>query len=1090
MDGFSLTHALSLPWLLAQAETTVQQGTSTNSPEAWGTYGYGALFVLGIFVFPFIISHFITRALRMPAHSFRLGVMLAAISGGLLFAWGNNFQLTFGPDFKGGTNLVYDILADENGEKINSGALATALSDRINPSGTKEITIRPRGESQIEITVPNVDEFELKKIKELMKNSGQLEFRIVANTRDHQDVIELAREQAASNTVPKTDVVNAEGRVVGRWYNVGREQKMQDGVFPLATPVLGDIIRNTVTGEVITIPQLDMDENFALEKWMKRTGVRDIDVLMALESLGKPFAVVTGDDLFSAQTGFEKTGQPIVEFRLNSTGANKMLSMTSRNQPDGEFHRRMAIIMDKKVLSAPQLNSPISNSGQISGRFTKEEVDFLVTILRSGRLPATLSEEPASENRVGAGLGATTIQKGTNASLWAVIATFISILVYYRFAGVVASMALLINGLLIFGVMIFIDQPLTLPGLAGLVLTVGMSVDANVLIFERIREEKRKGAAPRMAIRNGFDRAFTTIIDSNLTTLIAAIVLYWIGTDQVRGFAVALIIGIATSMFTATFCSRIVFEIAEKLKLVSLSMSDGVGFLKRTFLGDADFNFTAYQKACAVLSGLAILVGITAVSLRGKELLNIDFTGGTSVTFQLQEAVEVDKLRQVTRDILAKDENDKPVQSTLVRVEKNPPGTVYTLVTSIEDVNFLSKTLLEGFAKNNTADLVTYRVKVLKEKPADTTGALPAAGSHTVRYVAYQDEPTAETETAANDTPVSDASANDTPQNPPAEGTTTAEPAAEDENLAVGVPTSPKTELVLEFSGSNDDEEIDEADKGAKIDGPTLREQLIAAAESAGIAINPSLVSVAPVPLPAGWVEDDLSGFATWSVSLPLEEAAANTVVSTLTTEMQKQPKWLSLSQIGTRVAGEMQQRAIAAILLSLVFIVAYIWFRFQKVAYGLAAVVALVHDVIITLGILALCHWLSGPLGFLLIEDFKIGLTEVAAFLTIIGYSLNDTIVVFDRIREVRGRSPKLTAQMINDSVNQTLSRTLLTSGTTLLTVFLLYTFGGEGIHAFAFALLVGIIVGTYSSVFIAAPILLWLSSREATNQRPGTSV
>jgi SecD/SecF fusion protein len=174
-------------------------------------------------------------------------------------------------------------------------------------------------------------------------------------------------------------------------------------------------------------------------------------------------------------------------------------------------------------------------------------------------------------------------------------------------------------------------------------------------------------------------------------------------------------------------------------------------------------------------------------------------------------------------------------------------------------------------------------------------------------------------------------------------------------------------------------------------------------------------------------------------------------------------------------------------LLLSLVFITAYIWFRFQKVAYGLAAVIALVHDVVITLGIIALCHWLARYLGFLLIEDFKIGLTEIAAFLTIIGYSLNDTIVVFDRIREVRGKSPKLTVKMVNDSVNQTLSRTLLTSGTTILTLAIFYVFGGEGIHAFSFALLFGIIIGTYSSIFVASPVLLWLVQREeqANSQR-----
>jgi SecD/SecF fusion protein len=175
-----------------------------------------------------------------------------------------------------------------------------------------------------------------------------------------------------------------------------------------------------------------------------------------------------------------------------------------------------------------------------------------------------------------------------------------------------------------------------------------------------------------------------------------------------------------------------------------------------------------------------------------------------------------------------------------------------------------------------------------------------------------------------------------------------------------------------------------------------------------------------------------------------------------------------------------MQSKAIIALIVSNIFIVIYIWFRFQKVAYGIAAVVALLHDVLITLGFLAISHWLYRPLGFLLIDDFKIGLTIVAAFLTIIGYSLNDTIVVFDRIREVKGKSPKLTEGMINKSVNETLGRTLLTSSTTIISIILLYIFGGVGIHGFAFCMLIGIVVGTYSSVFVAAPLLLWFVARE----------
>ena len=190
-----------------------------------------------------------------------------------------------------------------------------------------------------------------------------------------------------------------------------------------------------------------------------------------------------------------------------------------------------------------------------------------------------------------------------------------------------------------------------------------------------------------------------------------------------------------------------------------------------------------------------------------------------------------------------------------------------------------------------------------------------------------------------------------------------------------------------------------------------------------------------------------------------------------------------------TRVADQMQRDAILALVVSMLFITAYIWFRFQKVAYGLAAVIALVHDVLITLGFIAISHWLFRPLGFMMIEDFKISLTIIAAFLTIIGYSLNDTIVVFDRIREVKGKSPRLSSEMVNLSVNQTLGRTLLTSSTTIFAIILLYIYGGEGVHGFSYAMLIGILIGTYSSIFVAAPILLWLTSREHSTSRIKTN-
>lgn len=1077
-----LTHCLVI------AQTTIN-GATTEEPSMWLTYATNAGIILGIFVLPFVASHFITAAVRMPSHSTRLGLMLAAIAGAFIFSYMRGFELKRGIDMKGGTILIYDIMEDNSGQKIDAGALSAALMGRVNPSGTKEMVIRPMNQSQIEIIVPETDEMAVRRLQEILQNTGQLEFRIVANSRDHGEIINLAKEQYDPEA-PKTDVVDADGKVVGRWYRVARDTKKKNGVFPLKTNILGDTVRDAFTGQIVDTSQVSDSRDQGVEKWLAENGIQEVDLLMAFAYAGRPFAVVHGDDLDSANLTYNnQTGSPEVSFKLNPTGGIAMTQLTGGiNTSDETFKRRMAIIMDEEVLSAPNLNSPISSQGVIQGNFTTEEVQSLVTVLRSGRLPATLSAEPASKEVVGAGLGASTISKGTTASIWAVAATFLTIIFYYRFAGIVAAIALLINGLLIFGTMIFIQQPLTLPGLAGLVLTVGMSVDANVLIFERIREERAKGSAPRMSIRNGFDRAFTTIIDSNLTTLIAAIVLYWIGTDQVRGFAVALIIGIATSMFTATFCSRIIFEICEKLKLVNLSMADGVGAIKKSFFGNRDINFMGWKQFSFVFSMILIVAGIVAVSLRGKDLLNIDFTGGASVTFQLTEAIDADDLRELTGKILVADEGEEPIQATLQSIEKEPANTVFRLITSISDPDVLAEKLLAGFNANDM-QVVSYKVTYLPK-----TSNSQVVTSMT-RFVSFQ-TPEAEPQTGEAESETSP----DT--NEPAATEAGQEAAVEAAAIDIAVEVADEasisapievetTEFQLQFASSNEDQIPTAADgtredSSAKFNGAALQEELLAAAKRLGTVLNENLIVLSPEPRPSDWTSKDISSHTTWNVTLPTDSASASAIVAELQSTLQQQPRWLSLSSIGSRVAGEMQQRAIGAILVSLVFIVAYIWFRFQKVAYGLAAVVALVHDVLITLGVLAMCHWLSGPIGsFLLIDDFKIGLTEVAAFLTIIGYSLNDTIVVFDRIREVRGRSPLLTADMVNASVNQTLSRTLLTSGTTLLTVLLLYIFGGEGIHTFAFALMIGILVGTYSSIFVASPVLLWITNFEKTRQQ-----
>ncbi|MDZ4852249.1 MAG: protein translocase subunit SecD [Pirellulaceae bacterium] len=1021
MDG------LSIAWMLAQQA----QNTTPIAPtwmENLQSFGSMLAILAAVFVLPFVFGRMVARALKMSDYGGKIGLVLAPIVASVLIIW--TTPLRYGPDIIGGTNLIYELdkkaaVVEAGRAPIKAATLVPRLAQRLNPSGTKEIMIRPSGDDQIEIVVPNVDQMEVNAIKRIIQEAGILNFRIVANQTDHQSIIQLARKQAASEdgylrlTKEVYDGEGNERPVVGLWQAVGRDEKAKEGIFPYKSADTRDILRDHKTGQIIeNIPSFERPLEF--EKWLLAKGVNDVDMLLALERGGKRFVEVTGDDLQTARRAMSKSGFPEVEFAMKSAGAKRLSDLTYANRPDPSgFKRRLAIVLDEKVLSAPNLNQPISSSGVIQGNFTRAEVDFLVNILESGSLPAALNKTPISENQVGAAMGQDAIRRAFEACMYSLAFTIGFILIYYRFSGVVASMALLINLLLILAGMIIIQQPITLPGLAGLVLTVGMSVDANVLVFERIREEIAKKSTGRLAIRNGFERAWTTIFDSNFTTLITALVLYWLGTDQVKGFAITLIIGLVISMFTAVFCSRVLFDIAERCKFVSYSMTDAIAFVRKRFLGDKDIDFMSMRFACYTISAILILIGIVATAFRGRNILDIDFNGGTSVIFSITKPLEVDKVREVIAKVFGKDEAGLPIQTSLTSVKLSgfEENAVFKLDTSIKSVADLTSRLTDGFTEENAgASLETYAVN-----------ATPAV---------------------ALDSPVG-AAATD----------------------------AARSKRTLTFSTGN-------AKNSAKMDARELQDKIVAAATNAGSNLVPEQVNASPVDA-TDWTPESQVGYAEWNVEIPFDVATNDKITAQLSTELKKEPLWQTKNRIESRIAGQMQRDAILALVVSMLFIVAYIWFRFQKISYGLAAVVALVHDVFITLGCIALSHWLYEPLKVLMIEDFKISLTIVAAFLTIMGYSLNDTIVVFDRIREVKGKSPRLTSQMINLSVNQTLGRTLLTSSTTIVAIFLLYVFGGEGVHGFAFAMGIGIVVGTYSSIFVAAPILLWLASREQSTSR-----
>ncbi|KAA5543172.1 protein translocase subunit SecD [Roseiconus nitratireducens] len=1034
---------------------------------SWTQLGWVAA-ALAVLILPFTVGGFLAKRMKMPSHSLRLGFVLFAITASAVVLL--NRLPGLGVDLRGGTILVYEIdpSKDNPDSSVKSQDLVGPLTKRINPSGTREIVIRPYGDSQIEIIVPEVDQREVAAIEEIVEQAGILRFAIVANEVDHRREIDLARDQAQSEdrAVRLSEVVtDIDGSVVGRWAVVDQETAAKTDVKPFRVNVGDAIVRNPENGQFIDLPNSvrGRDGEYLQAQWVQQQGLPGLEVLMIID----PNLDVKGEDLAFASTTFDEKGAPAVAFNLTDSGSGKFFALTTENAPQGTRQRQLGIVLDDRLLSAPNILQPIRKQGRITGNFTSEEVKSLVDILKAGQLPAALSKQPIAKNQIDATLGADTIRKGVYAIGVSLALVLVFILYYYRFAGLIACIALLLNLAMILATMVLINQPLTLPGLAGLVLTVGMSVDANVLIFERIREEIKKGAKARMAIRNGFSKATVTIVDANLTTLFTAIVLYAIGTDQIRGFAVTLILGILFSMFTAIYMSRTLFDIAERHNKLTLSMSDMVNNVRESLSGGGMLDFIGKGKISLAVSAVLIVIGVASLVARGKSILDIDFAGGSSVQFRVNEQTTTEEIRRIVGAGIG-EQNGVGVQFTVngVTMEGAADGTVFKVDSSIEEVSELQRRVVASFADEPGTDLVTYDVDI--QSAGANTSVIQPEFNGVMLTALLQDQPAAEPEgdnNAPGDEAASEAAAGQE------SGDDSAEAPQSDSGPALDAGQSATRRISLSIEG---------ASNAASISGTTLVARMKEAADELGIPLNERAVELEPEGEGAQeWSNGSSIPFSEWTVTLPMGEQSADQLMQAVGQSLGSEPVWVSSSSVGSRVAGQMIGRASVALFASLLVIIGYIWFRFQRVIYGFAAVAALIHDVLITLGAIAISYYVADALGFLLIDPFKISLTVVAALLTIIGYSLNDTIVVFDRIRETKGKAPRLTSEMINSSINQTLSRTLLTSLTTLIVVLLLYAFGGEGIHAFAFALVVGVLVGTYSSIFVASPILYYLVAR-----------
>ncbi len=702
---------------------------------------------------------------------------------------------------------------------IKNNAVAQSLEiirNRIDQFGVTEPVIIRQGENEIVVQLPGEKNF--KRAIKIIESTAQLEFKLVADDTGI-DLNRMINEATSSGRWQKGD-------------NITKLNLALQSALPLNTQVYFQTVKDKVTNAEQKIPFLLQSQILMTGEMVKNAQVR----------IGGSF------------------NEPYVSLDLTGSGGRIFGRVTEKN-----VNKRLAIVLDDNVRSAPVIREKIlGGSAQISGSFTHEEATDLAIVLRVGALPAPV--EIIQNLTVGASLGQDSINKGLRSGLFGAFIVLIFMTIYYRLSGVIADLALLLNILFLFVGLAMLSATLTLPGIAGIILSIGMAVDANVLIFERMREEFELGKSVKAGVDGGFNKAFWSIVDSQVTTLITALALFLFGTGPIKGFAVTLSLGIIFNLFAVLFCTRLVYE-----TLYTKRVLKDLKFMQ--FLKKPNFNFMQIKNITFGISGVMVIIGLLAFVqiIRGEANLGVDFSGGSLLQYKAEKPFQLEDLRT-------------------------------------------------AFSKNGFGNL--------------------------------------------------------NPQ-----------------------PVSGENRVIIKLKKS----------------------------------------------------EEKVAHLGNTISTILQEELPDNTFILE------------SESEIGSSISAMLRNKAIQAILISLIGVICYLAMRFD-LSFGLAAAAATFHDVIVVLGI---C-WLL---------DLEITLLIVTALLTLAGYSLNDSVVVFDRIREnmQKGKLSKFDA-ILNISINQVLGRTVVTSLTTAAVLISIFFFGGSAIHTFSFILLTGVLVGTYSSIFIASPILsLW---------------
>ncbi|MFN0205770.1 MAG: protein translocase subunit SecD [Planctomycetota bacterium] len=916
-------------------------------------------------------------------------------------------SIPLGADLKGGTRLVYQVpfeKAKQDGTLPPDADLASTVQQiidvmmkRVDVMGLREITIVGQGTEDIVVELPGLSDAEITTIKNNITSLGKLEFRLLA---DHTDPFDIEREKRKLDDF----LDRAENKEkIAQWE---KSELAKDARTKRDLVFWVDLLRtfNAKKDETGPVKGLHWFVDSGSESFLRgkpkngplldwtpdsrkiRPYFRAVRMEEALDPKGSDILVFRGVDLTNTRIGNDQSGGRGVHFEIVPSRRSQFADFTGN-----AIGRQMGIILNDQIDSAPSLNVELSSGAVIEsstpGGYPIEEAKALLTVLESGSLK--IKPRLESEARMGASLGEDSIRLGILSSLLAVIGTVGFILLYYRVAGIIAALSLIVNGSILLGVLSIYNATLTLPGIGGFILTLAMAVDSNILIYERIREELDRGRGIEQAVRLGFERAFFTIVDSNLTTLITALILYWIGTGPIKGLGLTLSVGILTTLFASLVFTKAVFGwLLHQKKLPKLTMM-------RLFKTTPNLRFMKIWKLTLFISVATSIAGLVAFFGSPESVYGIDFVGGATARVQLKEPITLDAARKAFNNISGFEGNvDTTASLATGSVVPGKDGFREFVVKGK-----LSRERREQMKKDTSGEqqdvLVTFREGIRKAMgaqlvadPVENLLLTPGANDTEAKFTLNFEEP-------VSGKVVSDRLGQHAAYlvNVQVEGADAAEP-RKAFNVNAKIP--------------------------ATMDAKTLQERLPEEFSS--------LVNSAPL-------------------SNPLPETAT----------------------IAPRAAKSLKNKALLALILSFAGIILYIRFRFHEYRYGIGGVVGIIHDLVVTLGVVAIAN-LTG------IVDVEIDMTMIAVFLTIAGYSINDTIVIFDRIRENLDKPDaerKTLETVVDESCNQTLSRTLLTSTAAFMSSAFMF-FINRGKHnpleGFGFTMMVGIASGTYSSIWVAS--------------------